>query len=69
MPDHILGKLPETMNLYTVLRHANFMQQHSRYPWEKSGHEKVFIVQELPDLLYEYVIKLKPTWRFPVLPA
>lgn len=64
----VLPKPPE--DLFALLRHANFMQQTSRYPFEKppSG-QHIFMIQELPEVIYDYLSSLKPTWKFPVKAA
>ncbi|MEK1890528.1 MAG: hypothetical protein AAAB35_23780 [Phyllobacterium sp.] len=64
-----LDKLPERVDLYAVPRQANFMQRQSRYSFENKPNENVFIIQDLPELLYDYLTRLKPAWKFPVIAA
>lgn len=63
LPKEMLAHLPHDVSLYTVLRSANHMHGFSRYPWEKNGNRNLFIVQELPDLIYRYLVQRNPTWR------
>jgi len=69
LPREMLAKLPPTVNLYSVLRSANFMQQQSRYPWERKGNLNVFIIQDVPDMLYTYICEVRPDWELPEGPA
>ncbi|RVH84256.1 hypothetical protein CN074_24980 [Sinorhizobium medicae] len=65
LPADVTKNMPKT--LYDTLRHANFMHMHSRYPWERNGNQNVFIAQEVPKLLYEHILGLRPEWTLPLV--
>jgi hypothetical protein len=63
LPPELESLLPSDRGLASMLKTGEFMFLNSRYQWEGSSPQAVYVLIEVPMMLYEYIIGLHPNWK------
>jgi hypothetical protein len=63
LPPEMEALLPADRALASMLKTGEFMFLNSRYQWEGTNPQSVYVLIEVPMMLYEYIIVRHPNWK------
>jgi hypothetical protein len=62
LPPDLAKLLPRDTGLASMLKEGEFMLNNSRYQWEATDQGSVFLLIEVPRMLYDCIVIRHPNW-------